>query len=294
MNTVAAAPARNTSEAIRSKVPDSQPGAPPSPLALQLEAAIESGSLIEPEGSSAWDIFQQLSHQPDSSSIVAQVKPMLGSALLDSGLAIVRGDVRSDNISQMVDEFKRAGQLFSRARSLMPGNDEAVALEKLSAAAALIALQFFDEAEMSLSQIRGVKLAAVENALGIVFRGKLDDFRAERAFKRSIDLDPKWASPHYNLALLYKSAKRENVIEHLSRAAELDPSNPRIQTALGDEHFESGQWQPAIDAYRKAISLKRGDDALHTKLGHALYSQGLRDEANSEYQKAAELRKRRP
>jgi Flp pilus assembly protein TadD len=202
--------------------------------------------------------------------------------------------VRSDNISKKVEEFKRAGQLIARARSLMPENDEAQALEKLCASAALIALQFFDEAERSLSQIQGSRLAAVENALGILYRGKFDDYRAERAFKRSIELDPKWAAPHYNLALLYKSQKREPVLELLSRASELDPANTALQTTLGDEHFERQQWQQAVDAYRKAVSISPDDEGLHTKLGHALYSQGMRDEANIEYQKAADLRKRRP
>jgi Flp pilus assembly protein TadD len=202
--------------------------------------------------------------------------------------------VRSDNIQDKVEEFRHAGQLLARARSLAPENTELQPLEKLCASVALIALQFYDEAERSLSQLQGTRQAAVENALGIVFRGKLDDYRAERAFKRSIDLDPKWAAPHYNLALLYKSQKGENVLDHLSRAAELDPSNPALQAALGDEHFERQQWQQAVEAYRKAVTLRPGDDTLHTKLGHALYSNGARDEANTEYQKAAEIRKRRP
>ncbi|HWP45244.1 MAG TPA: tetratricopeptide repeat protein, partial [Blastocatellia bacterium] len=288
-----AAPARSSPEAIRSRVPASQPVAPPSPLALQIEAMIASGSLTGPPGSStAWDLFERLSREPNSSEIVARLRPKLGAALISSGRAIVAGDVRSDNISEKIEDFRRAGQLFSRARSLMPDNAEAQALEKLSASAALIALQFYDEAERSLSQIEGARLAAVENALGIVYRGKFDDYRAERAFKRAIDLDPGWASPHYNLALLYKSQKREEALEHLSRAAALDASNPHLHLALGDEHFERQQWQQAIEAYRRAVSLKPDDDVPHTKLGHALYSSGLHEEANREYQKAAELRKR--
>jgi len=294
LSTVSTGPARGSTETIRTTIPSSQPGAAPSPLALQVEAAIASGSLIGPGEANAWDLFQRLTRDQPSSETVRDLKPRLGEALLSSGRTIVLGDVRSDNISNKVEEFKRAGQLISRARSLMPDNNEAQALEKLCASAALIALQFYDEAERSLSQIQGARLAAVENALGIIYRGKFDDYRAERAFKRSIDLDPKWAAPHYNLALLFKSQKRESVVDLLSRASELDPSNPTLHTTLGDEHFERKQWQQAVDAYRKAVALRPDDDALHTKLGHALYSNGLRDEANVEYQKAADLRKRRP
>jgi Flp pilus assembly protein TadD len=162
--------------------------------------------------------------------------------------------------------------------------------EKLSAAQALIALQFFDEAERALAQVQSAKLACVENAMGIIYQGKLDAYRAERAFKRATELDAKWATPHYNLALLYRNQQSEASITELEQAAALDPSNTVFLVTLGDEYFTRQQWQGAAAAFRKAIALKPADDSLHTKLGHALYSQGLQEEANREYQKARELR----
>jgi tetratricopeptide (TPR) repeat protein/uncharacterized caspase-like protein len=275
---------------VATSLPTLNSSSAPSPLPLQVEAAIIARNLIEPKGASAWDLYQRLTADPSSGAEAARIKPTLVAALLESGKAIALGDIRSDNVSEKTDEIRRAGQMFTRARSLAPENPEVASLEKLSAAQGLIALQFYDEAERSLAALSSARIAATENALGLAYQGKLDNFRAERAFKRAIELDSKWAAPHYNLALLYRSEQKDGALAELEAAAELDPTGIATTTALGDEYFERQQWQKAADAFRKAIALKPSDDALHTKLGHSLFSQGKQEEANREYQKARELR----
>jgi tetratricopeptide (TPR) repeat protein len=220
------------------------------------------------------------------------LKIKLADALEKAGRDIVSGDVRTDNIADKVDEFKRAGQMLSRARTLRPENQAIGILEKVSAAQALVALQFYDEAERSLTSLQDAKIASVENALGLVYQGKLDNYRAERAFKRAIEIDPAWAAPHYNLALVYRNQKNDAAMDELAEAARLAPRSAEIATALGDEYFNREQWQKAAEAFRKAIAIRPDDDALHTKLGHALFSLGLKDEANLSYKKANELRRK--
>ena len=281
-------------ETLSSSVPVTRPEAAPSPLILQLEAAIASKSLLEPKSASAWDIYTRLASDPGAAIEIARLKPRLAEALIREGRLIVGGDVRSDNVSDKVDEFKRAGQMLVRARSLTPEAGDLAVLEKLSASEALISLQFYDEAERSLTQLQSAKLASVENALGLVYQGKLDTWRAERSFKRAIELDAKWAAPHYNLALLYRSQQNQDSLSELEAAAALDGKNVNLVAVLGEEYFTRQQWKQAADTFRRAVALKPSDDALHTKLGHALYSQGLQDEANREYQKARDLRARQP
>jgi len=293
---VVVAPDRVTSapEAASASVPVLRPDAAPSPTVLQLEAAIASRSLIEPRNSSAWDLYQRMLLEPAGAADAARLKTVLAQALVSEGRTITSGDVRIDNVSDKVDDFKRAGQMFARARSLTGDNAEISVLEKLSAAGALISLQFYDEAERALAPLQATKLAAIENALGLVYHGKLDGWRAERAFKRASEIDPKWSTPHYNLGLLYRSQQNQAALNEFEAAASAEPSNVILITALGDEYFNRQQWKQAADAFRKAIALKPTDDNLHTKLGHALYSQGSQEEANREYQKAQELRRRQP
>ena len=272
-----------------------QPEAGPSPIVLQLEAAISAGNLIEPKTGSAWELYQRLAEEQAGAAEASRLKPMLADALMKSSRNILNGDVRADNVADKVEDFRRAGQMLARARSLAPNEADTSVLEKLSAAQALIALQFYDEAERALAQLgAGTRPAAVENALGLVFQGKLDEYQAERAYRRAIELNPNWAAPHYNLALLYKSRKNPDALQLLESAARLDPANSAILATLGDEYFSKEQWQQAAEAYKKAVAAKPSDATLHTKLGHALYSQGLRDEANREYQKATALRGKQP
>lgn len=288
---VAAEPARRVETvAPSSPVLTSTIEAAPSPLTLQLQAAIASKNLLEPKQASAWDIYQRLAADPATASDAARLRPALADALVAAGREMVTGHVYADSIADRVDDFRRAGQMLARARSLNAGNPEISTLEKLSATEALIALQFYDEAERALAQLQAVKLAAVENALGLVYQGKLDNFRAERAFKRAVEIDPNWAAPHYNLALLYRGQQNEAALGELEQAATLDAKNAAMHMALGDEYFARQQWPRAAESYRKAIAVKPGDDNLHTKLGHALYSQGLQAEADREYQRARELR----
>ncbi len=281
-------------ETLSASVPVARPEAAPSPLVLQLEAAIASKNLLEPRNASAWDIYTRLASDPGTAADAARLKPLLAEALVKQGRLIVSGDVRSDNISDKVDEFKRAGQMFVRARALAPENGDLAALEKLSASEALISLQFYDEAERALTQLQSAKLASVENALGLVYQGKLDTWRAERSFKRAIELDGKWAAPHYNLASLYHSQQNQDSLSEFEAAAALDEKNVNLMAALGEEYFARQQWKQAAESFRRAIALKPSDDTLHMKLGHALYSQGLQDEANREYRKASELRAKQP
>jgi tetratricopeptide (TPR) repeat protein len=260
-------------------------------LILQFDVALSAGSIVDPKGSSAWDIYQRLASDPSNAAEAARLKPLLAAAMLKTGRALVTSDVRTDNVADKIEDFKRAGQILSRARSLGASGDIAV-LEKLSAAEALVGLQFYDEAELALNQLQNAKSAAVENALGLVYHGKLEALRAERAFKRAIELEPGFAAAHYNLAMVYRAAQNEAAVAELEQAAELDPANASLLAALGDELFSRQKWQQAAAAFRKALSVKPADDALHTKLGHALFSQGLTEEANIEYRKASELRRK--
>jgi tetratricopeptide (TPR) repeat protein len=270
-------------------LPVTTAGTTPSPLVLQMEVAIAEGSLVSPAGSSAWDLYQRLTAMEPPATELPHLKSKLIEALMSRSKAIVAGDVRSDNISSNVDDFRLAGQMLTRLKGFEPDNADINRLQKLSAAEALIALQFYDEAAKALEPLRTPPTGWVENALGLASVGQLSDFEAERHFKHAIEFDPKWAAPHYNLALLYRNQKKEASLAELEQAARLDGSNPAILAALGDEYFERKQWGEAASAYRGAVTASPGDDALHTKLGHALYSQGMRAEADKEYQKAKEL-----
>ncbi len=69
-------------------------------------------------------------------------------------------------------------------------------------------------------------------------------------------------------------------------AAEDSPEN---LFQLGEQFFKAGQWDEAIDAYEKAVSLKADYDAAYTNLGSAYYRQGDLNAAIDAYEKALSI-----
>src|SRR5262249_14849659 len=92
--------------------------AAPSPLPAQFEPAIVPGRILEPRGDNAWELYQQMSGQPATAGDVVRLRPRLIDALMRLGKEVVSGDVRGDNITDKVEDFKRAGQLFARVKTL--------------------------------------------------------------------------------------------------------------------------------------------------------------------------------
>ncbi|MGH9828533.1 MAG: tetratricopeptide repeat protein, partial [Blastocatellia bacterium] len=264
-------------------------GPAPSPLIHEMEAALASGRLVEPAGYSAWDIYQKLNRVEPYPAQMADLRSGLVEALLKQSTQILSADATLDMVSVHMDDFKLAGRMLGALREIDSSQPNLPLLQKLAAVDALIALQFYDEAEQSLGPLKDSPSASVQNSFGLMYKGQYDDWRAERSFKRATELDPKWATPHYNLGLIYEAQNKPEALTEFEQAGTLDPSNARFQEALGDEYFHGQQWAKAADSYRKAIASNPGFDALHTKLGHALYSEGLRDEADKEYKRALEL-----
>lgn len=58
-------------------------------------------------------------------------------------------------------------------------------------------------------------------------------------------MDPKWAAPHYNLALLYRGQQNQAPLAEFEMAASIDPSNVSLQTASGEEYFTRQEWKQA-------------------------------------------------
>lgn len=118
------------------------------------------------------------------------------------------------------------------------------------------------------------------------------------AFKEAISLDGVNPIYHNALAIVLLNLKRpESTVEattHLRRAVELDPQYAEAHHNLGVALAEAGQWEAAVAAYRKALSLPtfgRPDMAQHN-LGWALYNLGRDKEAEEALRLAARLEPR--
>ena len=130
----------------------------------------------------------------------------------------------------------------------------------------------------------------VWNLLGAASAGLGKVTQASQAFKRVIEIDPKFADGHNNFGLAcQKLGRREEAIKAFTIALKLNPNYARAYNNLGNSLKEIGKLEEAIKAYKKALSLEPKYAAGYNNLGNALKDQGKLGQAITAFNKALQL-----
>ncbi|MBI1789383.1 MAG: tetratricopeptide repeat protein [Acidobacteria bacterium] len=94
-------------------------------------------------------------------------------------------------------------------------------------------------------------------------RGLFDE--AGHIFEGLLALDPGNYLGYAGLGaidLAHKPPRLEAAVQNLSKAAELNPSDPSVRANLGEAHLRQGEFQKAAAAFHKALELDpEGRDA---------------------------------
>jgi tetratricopeptide (TPR) repeat protein len=114
---------------------------------------------------------------------------------------------------------------------------------------------------------------------------------AERAFRRGIELNPKYAEirGHYAQCLTL-FGRNEEALAEVQRSVELDPMSPRFNYYWGRTLFVTRQYDRAIEQFRKTLELDPNYLPAHEDLGDAYEKKGMQREAIAEWGKALTLR----
>ena len=133
-------------------------------------------------------------------------------------------------------------------------------------------------AQSDLHNARGIELAD---------RGWLDE--AANEFRKAIELDPKSAHAHDNLATVHaeKGRYREALAEYLT-ALELEPDSPTAHYNLAC-FLSSHSLDMAVGEYQRAIEEEPGYRDAHVNLGITYADMGKYDEAKASLKTAIEL-----
>ncbi|MEN3331407.1 MAG: eukaryotic-like serine/threonine-protein kinase [Blastocatellia bacterium] len=115
--------------------------------------------------------------------------------------------------------------------------------------------------------------------------------RAPREFKRSIELNPNYATAHhwhaYYLAAMGLS---EEAIGEIKWARELDPLSLSINTDVGHIFYFAREYDQAIAAFHKAVDMDQNFVNAHLYLADAYARKGMHDEAIAEFLKGEGLK----
>lgn len=152
--------------------------------------------------------------------------------------------------------------------------------------------QLANDAAMRALQIDPA-LAEAHASMGLVYYHGWQWQKAEAEYKRSIDLNPRYASAHqwYSIWLEVMGRKHE-ALAVIKRAQELEPLSPIITANLARQYAIMGHADSAIKEARDFIELNPGSGVMHQVLALSLHLNGENEKALEAGKKAVELTNR--
>ncbi len=131
---------------------------------------------------------------------------------------------------------------------------------------------------------------AVYNLEGLIREAMGDHARAIQAFKKAVELDPKNARAHYNLALAYLSqGKLDEAIAALEEAVKAAPENSYLRARLGALLAVKGELDRAEEVLTEAVRMDPKNSLAWDYLGQVRLKKGDYAGAIAALKKAVEL-----
>jgi len=113
---------------------------------------------------------------------------------------------------------------------------------------------------------------------------------AEKEFKRSIELNPNYATAHeWYGECLTTAGRGDEARASMKRAQELEPASVPISVALASTFYYTRQYEQAIEQCRRAVLMDPQFKGGHVFLGRALEQKGSYAEAITELREALQL-----
>lgn len=191
---------------------------------------------------------------------------------------------------QLKKDFKIAEEEYNQALKLDPGNVlaqqglESLKQDKLKTQVKQnleLALKFQLEGKYDAAieqYVKAIEINPTDPSLhyniGTAFQAKEDFEHAQKAYRKSLELDPLYKKPTEALELLDKQINLKKAKDLLSRGIELQ---------------NSGNFQEAITTYLAAISITPQNAQLYYNLGTAYQRSGDLTSAISQYQRALDI-----
>ena len=196
------------------------------------------------------------------------------------------------------ETFRRAAESFQSAISRSPDYARAHAgladthyrwalWESLPPREAFALARQAAERAVALDETLAEAHASLAN---IAFQYDWDFLRAEREFRRSIELDGQRADTwHWFSHLLTAIGRHEESLAASKKAIELAPFDLPSQNHLGWCYYFSGEYDRAVEQLRRALELDPIHGQTRLLLGRALLQKGMHREALNELSRNLEL-----
>ena len=203
-------------------------------------------------------------------------------------------DVEPDNVELLNAMGFALFQQGESAAAIVP-LERAVALDRNHwKAHNNMALAAIDLGELELAEAHYLASLAIEpqaaiyNDLGVVLERQGLPEDATEAYRKALELDPRFDSARFNLgASLVRAGEFAEAETHLRTALATSP-NTQTHTALGIAQWQLGHTEKAIDSLRAAIMADRGNAAAYDTLATIFIEQGQLERAERTYRQLIE------
>ena len=201
--------------------------------------------------------------------------------------------------NRSVDNLNKAINTFSKSRDLDP--NFALAYAGLADAYSLLNLyqvpppaDAYDNARLNARKALEIdeNLGEAHASLAyVLFFNDRNRAEAETHFRKAIELNPSYSTAHHWFALaLAAMDKRDESIEQINLAMELEPRSAIIKTAAGLVYFYARQYDNALDVSKKSLEIDIGMVPAYKTMRVIYEATGNFQEAQSAYQKERTFR----
>jgi tetratricopeptide (TPR) repeat protein len=115
--------------------------------------------------------------------------------------------------------------------------------------------------------------------LGNFLGGENRPGQAIDAYRRAIQIYPRYADARLNLGVLLRLEGSDESVKQLEVVILLQPGNAEAHGQLGLEWLDKGAFEKAVDQFRQCLKINPADAEAHNNLGVALGREGHWDEA---------------
>jgi TolB-like protein/Tfp pilus assembly protein PilF len=188
------------------------------------------------------------------------------------------------------DALKKAVDYFEQALAIDP--DYAQAYAGLADAHLVLPIYSFSRPQDTYRKGRRAAIRALEIDDTRMVKSMYDwDWKgAEKELKKAIELNPGYAAAHFAYAQHLRFMNRlDEAIAEIGIARELNPLSLEINRELGSILIWAGQYDRAIEAFRKAIEMDPNHRYAHMLLGMAYLQKSMTDEALREFEREKEV-----
>ena len=221
---------------------------------------IQSGQLVTPVGTSAYDMWLSMRSSEPNSPSVSRITEQALPALRKRGDQVIK--VWHDDARATDEEFNELARIYEWAAAIAPNDNQLRSLQLYCAGQVAYRQKRLDDAVKAYQQALQYKssMSLALNGIGRVYANKRDFRSAENYYKQAVQSEPGWCYPLANLGGVYLQTHDYPQAErYYVQAINCAPTKPSPHYQLAQLYEASRRTCDELSEYRKAIELISND-----------------------------------